>query len=129
MGYIRLNGTFLVAQMVKNLPVMQETWVWSLGLIPGLGRFPGGERGKVFLPGESQGQRSLADCRPWGRQELDMTEHNSKAEWGGRQILFLKSNSKIDKIGKKNNFSALEIGLSYTVIWETFIIKIPQNLG
>jgi len=24
-------GAFLVAQMVKNLPEMQETWVWSLG--------------------------------------------------------------------------------------------------
>ena len=23
--------TFLVAQMVKNLPAMQETWAWSLG--------------------------------------------------------------------------------------------------
>ena len=22
---------FLVAQMVKNLPAMQETWIWSLG--------------------------------------------------------------------------------------------------
>ena len=28
----------------------------------------------VFLPGESQGQRSLAGCSPWGRTELDMTE-------------------------------------------------------
>ena len=25
------NRAFLVAQIVKNLPVMQETWVWSLG--------------------------------------------------------------------------------------------------
>ena len=24
-------GAFLVAQLVKNLPEMQETWVWSLG--------------------------------------------------------------------------------------------------
>ena len=29
--YIINKGTFLVAQMVKNLPAMQETWVWSLG--------------------------------------------------------------------------------------------------
>ena len=28
--------------MVKNLPTMRETWVRSLGLIPGLGRSPGG---------------------------------------------------------------------------------------
>ena len=28
----------------------------------------------VFLPGESQGWRSLAGCRLWGRTESDMTE-------------------------------------------------------
>ena len=27
----RLSGASLVAQLVKNLPAMQETWVWSLG--------------------------------------------------------------------------------------------------
>ena len=28
----------------------------------------------VFLPGESQGRRSLVGCRLWGRTESDMTE-------------------------------------------------------
>ena len=28
----------------------------------------------VFLPGESQGQRSLVGCCPWGPTELDTTE-------------------------------------------------------
>ena len=28
----------------------------------------------VFLPGESQGQRSLVGCHLWGRTESDMTE-------------------------------------------------------
>ena len=28
----------------------------------------------VFLPGESQGQRSLLGCSPWGLEESDMTE-------------------------------------------------------
>ena len=28
----------------------------------------------VFLPGESQGQGSLAGCRLWGRTESDTTE-------------------------------------------------------
>ena len=31
----------LVAQMIKNLPAMQEMWVGDVGLIPGFGRFPG----------------------------------------------------------------------------------------
>ena len=28
----------------------------------------------VLLPGKSHGQRSLMGCRPWGREESDMTE-------------------------------------------------------
>ena len=32
----------------------------------------------VFLPGESHGQRSLAGYSPWGRKELDTTEHPCK---------------------------------------------------
>ena len=28
----------------------------------------------VFLPGKHHGQRSLADCSPWGSRETDMTE-------------------------------------------------------
>ena len=41
-GYpLQYSWVSLVAQMVKNLPVMWETWVQSLGL----GRSPGGEHG------------------------------------------------------------------------------------
>ena len=46
------------------------------GLIPGLGRFPGGGNGNpVFLPGKSHGQRSLVGYSPKGCRELDTTEH------------------------------------------------------
>ena len=34
----------------------------------------------VFLPGKSQGQRSLVGCSPWGHKELDMTEQLSTAQ-------------------------------------------------
>ena len=34
----------------------------------------------VLLPGESQGQRSLAGCRLWGRTESDMTEATSQQQ-------------------------------------------------
>ena len=47
-----------VAQMVKNLPVMPEIWVWALGWEDPLEKewlpTPG------FLPGKSHGRRSLA---------------------------------------------------------------------
>ena len=59
--------------MIKNLPAMQETpdpdpWVrkipWRREWLPT----------PVFLPRESQGQRSLAGYSPWGRKESDMNE-------------------------------------------------------
>ena len=59
--------------MVKNLLAMQETRVQSLGL----GRSPGEGNGyptPVFLPGESNGQRTLVSCSPWGHKDLNTTE-------------------------------------------------------
>ena len=54
--------------MVKNLPVMQETWVQSLGQEDPL------EKGMVFWAGEFHGQRSLVGYSPWGHKESDTTE-------------------------------------------------------
>ena len=72
-----------MAQLVKNLPAVWETWVQSLGWEDPL------EKGKathssilawrrrkwqptpVFLPGKVHGQRSLVGCSPWGY----ITEH------------------------------------------------------
>ena len=65
--------TSLVAQMVKCLSTMQETWV----SIPGSGRFPWRRKWHstpVLLPGKSHGQRSLVGYSPWGRKESDTTE-------------------------------------------------------
>ena len=48
-----------------------------MGLIPELGRSPGGGHGQtplVFLPGESHGQRSLEGYSSYGRKELDTIE-------------------------------------------------------
>ena len=49
----------------------------DLGLIPGSGRFPWRRKWQptpVFLPGESQGRRSLVGYSPRARQESDTTE-------------------------------------------------------
>ena len=58
--------------MIKNLPAMQETQVQSLGwegpLEKGMATPP------VFLPGEFQGQRSLANYSPWDHKESVTTE-------------------------------------------------------
>ena len=64
---------FLAAQwMVKNLPANER----DTSLIPGLERSPGegNEPTPVFLPGKSQGQRSLAGYSPGGHKESDVTD-------------------------------------------------------
>ena len=66
----------LVAQMVKNLPAMQETWVQSLGweASPGGGHSDPLHYSCLENPHE---QRSLVDYSPWGCKESDMTEQLS----------------------------------------------------
>ena len=39
----------------------------------------------VFLPGESQGQRSLVGCRLWGRTESDTTDETQQQQHGVRK--------------------------------------------
>ena len=61
-----------VAQLVKNLPAKQETWVPSLGEDDPLEK--GMATHSSILAGESHGQRSLAGCSPWGHKDSDTTE-------------------------------------------------------
>ena len=63
---------FPMAQMIKNLPAMQETWIWSLqkGMATH-SSVPAWRIAWTEKPGGLQsmglhGQRSLVDCGPWG---------------------------------------------------------------
>ena len=56
-----------MAQQVKNLPAMQETWIRSLGQEDPLEKEMAPS--PVFLPGESHGQRSLVGYNPRGCKE------------------------------------------------------------
>ena len=61
-----------MAETVKNLPAVQETW-----FDPWVGKIPQRREWQptpVFLAGEFRGQRSLVGYSPWGHKELDMTE-------------------------------------------------------
>ena len=71
-----MSGDSQVAQLVKNLPASVED-TRDTGSLPGSGQCPGGGHGthSIFLPGESHGERSLADYSPWSCKESDMTEH------------------------------------------------------
>ena len=61
-----------MAQMVKNLPAVQEIWFQSLGGEDPLEK--GMATHSSILAGEFHGQRSLVGYSPRGRKELDMTE-------------------------------------------------------
>ena len=62
----------LVAQLVKNLPAVQETQVQSLGWEDPLEKEMATH--SSILAGKSHGQRSLVGCCPWGRKESGTTE-------------------------------------------------------
>ena len=89
----------LVAQLVKNLPAMQKTWVWSLG-----GEDPL-EKGRlttpVFWPGEYS---------PWGWKELDMTKWLSLSLWA---FLLLPL---CQELGKNGSDQEKDMSLKFQVI-------------
>ena len=75
-----------MAQMVKHLPAMWETWVRSLGWEDFLEKEM--EPTPVFLPGESQGQGSLVGCRLWGLTESDTTEATQQQQQQHTVLVF-----------------------------------------
>ena len=59
-------GASLVAQRVKHLPAMQETWVQSLDWKEPLKKEMAPH--SSILAGKSRGQRSLVGYSPWGHK-------------------------------------------------------------
>ena len=70
------DWTELVAQMVKNLPAMQETQVWSLNQEDSLEKRMATHSSILAweIPEDWNRQRSLAGYRSWAPKESDMTE-------------------------------------------------------
>ena len=65
-----------LAEVVKNPPANARD-IRDAGLIPGLGRSPGGGHGNPLQYScleNPHGPRSLAGCSPWGSEESDTTE-------------------------------------------------------
>ena len=60
-------------QSMRSLEVRHD-WATSLSLFTFMHWRRKWQPTPVFLPGESQGWRSLVGCRLWGRTELDTTE-------------------------------------------------------
>ena len=73
-----------MAQLVKNLPPVQETWILSLGSILGLGRSSGERKG---YPLQYSGLEKFHGLySPWGRNEPDMTERLSLSHHIGVKV-------------------------------------------
>ena len=68
----RILHTSLVAQMVKHLPTMWETWVWSLCWEDPLEKEMATH--SSTLAWKIPWWRSLVGYTPWGHKELDTTE-------------------------------------------------------
>ena len=70
----------MVAQTVKNLPTMQETWVQYLGWDDSLEEGGHGNPLQYSCLENPHGQRSLMGYSPWGCKELDMTKQLSTTQ-------------------------------------------------
>ena len=66
------QAAYLVAQLVKNLPAMQETWIRFLGR-----EDPPEEAMAIRNP---YGQRSLVGYSPWGLKESNIVEQLSTSQ-------------------------------------------------
>ena len=80
-----VTGTSLIAQLVKNLPAMQET----PSLIPGTRRSPGEGIGyplQYSCLNNPHGPKSLAGYSPWGCKVSDTTERLSSVAHSRWQI-------------------------------------------
>ena len=97
-GYpLQCSWASLVAQTVKKKICLQcrrpgfDPWMrkisWSRARQPT----------PVFLPGESRGQRSLAEYSPWGCKESDTTEQLSTAHSTAQRCLQTRERSCFSK--------------------------------
>ena len=71
-GYMYIDSASLVAQMLKRLSAVRETWFdpW-VRKIPWRSKW---QPSPVLLPGKSHRRRSLVGYSPWGCKESDTTE-------------------------------------------------------
>ena len=67
------RGTSLVAQTVKRLPAVRETWVQYLGQEDPLEKEMA-SHSSILAWLKSHGWRSLVGYSPWGHKALDKTE-------------------------------------------------------
>ena len=77
---------------------VEHDWATSLSLFTFMHWRRKWQPTPVFLPGESQGRRSLVGCRLWGRTESDTTEATQQQQqcsfliWSCPQVVLVEKN-------------------------------------
>ena len=80
----------------------------------------------AFLPGESQGRRSLVGCRLWGRTELDITEGTQQQQ--SLQYSSLKCLYQAVLSISSQFFVSKFVGLSSRIQGFILLIKVGENV-
>ena len=114
----------LVALMVKNLPAMQETYIW-------MSEDPLEKRmatHSVFLPGLSHGQRSLAGYHPWGCKESDTTDFHFQSLDSVAWSLALEMTKLVEKPLAPPSIALLRIWHQHVIlIWRILTGSFPHS--
>ena len=109
-GAVFIYPSSLVAQMVKNMPAMRETWVRSLG------REDPWEEGLAthssIISWRTHGQRSLAGHSSWGRKQSDICDWVTKDSTGLSSTLI--SGTKLIGRRRQDNKKATQAKHSQT---------------
>ena len=98
---VRVDWASLVAQMVKNLPAMWETWVQ----VPGSGRFPGGRHGNPLQYSclENPMDRGACELQSMGSQRVRHDLVTEQQQWVGDGGEERFSNWQVPKVPKQRS--------------------------
>ena len=103
---VLLTHQALVALIVRNMPAMQQTCVWSLGWDDPLEKGMAVHFRCVFLPGEFHEHKGLKDYSLWGHKELDKTEWLTLSLWA---------------------FLVAQMVKNLPILWETWVQSLGQE--
>ena len=101
----------------------------DIGLIPGLGRFPGREHGNPLQYScleNPHGQRSLEGYSPWGCKELDETEQLSLSHWWVR-ISVYEWESGAKTISQTSEKPMMPVSMFYVSFQELISILLHRH--
>ena len=118
------NRASLVAQLVKNLPAMWETWVWSLGWENPLEMATHSSILAWRIPWTEEETGGLQS--PWGHKEWNTTQQPSPAQHNKHNVdRFLSSLACSHLITQDPDLTILVPGLS---IFEAEIFKCTPGI-